>query len=181
MRARPSGRHVRFPRNGPQVRGRVRAPRLGMRNAMKDTTALRLPGAGRTLRASTLMLMLLVELVLIARVGTTAAAPAPATRSNTSDFRTIDAYVEAEMRATRLPGVALAIVHWCLEEAQLLARILAHHGRVPEWRPDQVDVDLLELGIDIPQRADLAARLLEDLRAGGAGRRRERHIHIDLF
>jgi CubicO group peptidase (beta-lactamase class C family) len=78
---------------------------------MKAMTSSSLPGANGMLRGSVLILMLLVGLMLMRPVGTTATA-APATAPSTmADLSAIDAYVESEMRATHLPGVALAIVH----------------------------------------------------------------------
>jgi CubicO group peptidase (beta-lactamase class C family) len=84
---------------------------LRMRNTMKGMTFCRLAGTDRGLRTGMLILLLLIGLVLMECVGTTAVAALPMPGSTGADVSAIDAYVEAEMQATRLPGVALAIVH----------------------------------------------------------------------
>src|SRR5215212_6814391 len=108
--ARSSGWYAPFPRNRPG-RGAFICRAFRMRNMMNDMTPRRLGGTSRRLRTGVLILVLLVGLVLIEWVSATVVAARPMTRAIAANLNAIDAYVEAEMQTTRLPGVALAIVH----------------------------------------------------------------------
>jgi CubicO group peptidase (beta-lactamase class C family) len=65
--------------------------------------------AGAVRRAAIAVLAALLALLTLGAMGPPAAASAPGT--STPDLAAIDRYVEAERRATRLPGLALGIVH----------------------------------------------------------------------
>ena len=76
---------------------------------MNRHRTLRLPHAGQLIPPflSTLVVLLGLNLVLLPQVAMTATQPSRATPPN---FAAIDTYIQAEMQATRLPGLALGIV-----------------------------------------------------------------------
>jgi CubicO group peptidase (beta-lactamase class C family) len=67
--------------------------------------------AGAVRRAAIAVLAALLALLTLGAVRPPVAAAASAPGTSTPDLAAIDRYVEAERRATRLPGLALGIVH----------------------------------------------------------------------
>jgi CubicO group peptidase (beta-lactamase class C family) len=75
------------------------------------STSIRSQRAGAVRRAAITALAALVVLIALGGTRPPAAAAASAQGASTPDLAAIDRYVEAQRRATRLPGLALGIVH----------------------------------------------------------------------
>src|SRR5215211_6969910 len=83
-----------------------------MTTSISRTSAwIRSRSAGATRRGTVVALAAMLVLLALGATGPPTAAAASAPGVSTPDLAAIDRYVEAQRRATRLPGLALGIVH----------------------------------------------------------------------